>query len=359
MGTAAVATVSGGLKLDAVKAKLVDASIERAGIHVPRGTRLANKVGLLQAHYQKSVQDPGELCECDGCCGVSPMSEDACPYCGLGQVEVGKKPEQKLVKKTTRNPKPSTEIVKQPEPKTEPSEVVTVDEAAEIQKLDQQVHDVVVLVAGADATQWLLGRKIQEVEEGKAWRLRKDDHGKPAYRSFGQFCVAEFELSASQCYRLVDVAKAFTEDQVREIGTTKLTTVLKLPESDRAAFVERIVKESMPNSVVVREVKKLSPGRRDTGRQQTPPGTPGANRLLPEGTIATGAVPGTRTLQFFCMPKKPGTLESELKPAHTLDDNPFLSIDLLNGVQITVQVIRGSTGLVGKVVIRKSDALED
>jgi len=360
------ATQTTTYRYDQMDEKLVDAAIKSNKVKTTKGMALINKAGLLQIHYRKTVS-LADLAECDRCGAASSLAEDRCPFCGEGQGAPGAPVvEPKPKAKRAKNVNPSQAIVTTPGPKTEPvsAELVTVNETEALAKLDQTVKEIVALKAGADATQWLLGQKIREVYEESPWRLRRDDKSKPLYKSFGQFCAEEIELSAAYCYKLIDVAKFFTEQQVRSLGSTKLYPALKVPESDRPAFVTKIEKNSLSLRDILTEVKQLTPARRDTGRRPTPDGTPGGNRgqsrHLPEGALTVVIATGVKSLPMYCRPTTGKITElGDQKKAKSIDDKPICVYDLPGDLRMIFQVLEGSTGLVLKIETQKIDPLAD
>lgn len=363
MTTQTAEVIEEGLKYDRMDEALVNAAMKACGVKASRGQTLVNKVGLLLIHYRKNTA-AGDIGDCDNCGAMSSLDEEACPFCGTGDGQPGAPmplpSKEKAAKKAKI--KPSTEIVKGAEQKTEPAaaELVTENSAEALEKLDRAVQDIVALKAGTDAASWLLGRKIGEVFEAKDWRHRLDDKNKPLYRTFAQFCTEEIELSASQCYRLMDVSKSFTEDQVRKLGSTKLMKVLALREDERPALVAKIEREDLSVGAVVKEVKRLAPERRDTGRRDVPAGQPGGNRRLPEGAFIVPMTTGSKSLQMFCRPRDgEDALEAQdRKKAKTVADKPMAVLDFPDGVRLIFQVIEGSTGLVLKIDTKKVDPLE-
>lgn len=343
-----------GFRFEVMSEKLVDASLKERKVVISKGAKFPNKVGLLQIDYRQKT-DQKDLVECDACGAASDLNEPKCPFCGTGE-EVPEKPKQNLVKLKKKAPAPTVEVIEAPEAKTEPVEGVE----PTVADLNRRVKDIVALKAGAEASAWLLGKRVGELFDLKIWRARTGEKGKPAYANFGQFVKAEIDLSSSQCYRLIDIAKGFTEEQVRKIGSTKLNHVLRLKVEDRSPLVGRIQRENMSVAEVRDFVRAKDTTRRETGRQQIPPGQPGANRKFPEGTVATAVAPGERYVNLY---KKAHTGElpegfpSDQEPARSVDDVPFGVLDLPNNLRLEFQLISGDAGLVLSIATRRIDPL--
>lgn len=357
-----------GFDFSKMREDLVDAEIKTRKIDVPKGAKFPNKVGLLQIDIKNNTP-PSDLAECDVCRAASSLDLDACPFCGVG--EDGKEaPKQQTLVKVPRSGGlkkkdaliPTVQVIDMVPEKTKPAEIVEPSEA----DLNRRVKEIVALKAGAEASAWLLGRKIQELYDLKLWRARPHaDKDGPAYRSFNQFAAAEVDLSGQQAYRLMDVAKSFTEEQVKKIGSTKLIQVLRLKEDDRAKLLHDIQKESLSASEVRKLVKAKDPDRRETGRAQTPPGQPGHNateRKFPEGSVATAFAKKTYDLQTYSKPtgweKDMPFPPEEATKAKTLTDVPFVVFDLLNDVRLQITALESPTGIVFKVEVSKFDPID-
>lgn len=344
--------------MSAMDEKLVDAAIKRYSVKgIGKGMTIANKAGLLQIQIRKDTK-PEDFMECDKCHAGSDINDSGCPFCGEGDDPAAAAPEapkeQTLVKvpKKAKQTKPSTQVVKAVEPKTEPadSSAVTVNEKELIEGLDKAVRDIVALNAGMEASKWLLGRKIQELYEGAAWMLRRDEEGHDIYRSFQQFSVAELGIDGSTALRLMDISKEFTEEQVKALGTHRLRSLIRIGDREvRGKLIGRIEKEGLSTREVEAEVKRLNPPRRDTGRKETPVGGPG-KRALPEGSVAAALKLGAKNVQLY-------TKDSPTKKAKTVEDVPWGVLELDNDVEIHFTLMQGSAGLVLKVDVKKEDPL--
>lgn len=357
-----------GFDYSKMREDLVNAEISRRKVAIPTGSKFPNKVGLLQIEIRNTTS-PGDLGECDECSAASSLDDEFCPFCGVGQD--GAKapppaPSQKIVKvarglKRKDAPEPSVEVIDVVPEKTKPAQVVEPTEA----DLNRRVKDIIALKVGAEASAWLLGRKIQELFDLKLWRARPhSEKDGPAYRSFNQFVAEEIDISGQHAYRLMDVAKSFSEEQVKRIGSTKLLQVLRLDEGDRAKLVHDIQKDELSVSEVRKLVDAKDPKRRDTGRAQTPPGQPGHNAhepKFPTGSLATAFSKASVDVQSYAKPtgweKDSAYPPDEARKAHTLEDVPFAVVDLLNDVRLQITALVAPTGIVFKVEVTKVDPI--
>jgi hypothetical protein len=244
--------------------------------------------------------------------------------------------------------------VKKPEPKTEPAQKadLTVDEGNLLRQLDEAVRDILALNAGAEASKWLLGKKIAEVFHSEGWRLRRDQEGEQSYRGFNQFVVTEIGIDPSTAYRYMDISKRFTEEQAKKLGTHKVVALLRVSdEAEQKKLIEKIEREGLSSREVQAEVKRLNLPRRETGRREMPDGAPG-RRALPAGAIAAALTLGVKNLGLM-------KRDDPTQKAKAIVDLPTCRLDLDNGVVMEFTILEGSAGLVLKVDVKKEDPLSE
>jgi hypothetical protein len=104
---------------------------------------------------------------------------------------------------------------------------------ADLNAAVKQVHE---LKSRAALSMWTLGRAILDIHDRQLWKVRSRQ-GRPAYKSFAQFSRTELGLSKVHAFRLMAVARAFSEEQVASFGTTKLALVLQAPPEHREALL--------------------------------------------------------------------------------------------------------------------------
>lgn len=202
------------IKIDKVDGEVVRAALRAVQIEPPKD--LAACVKALAKHF-KRVTPKARLADCTICGGISDVNLPACPYCGDADTE---------------GVVPAVEIVARPAVTT-PADSLPHGVA----ELNDAVARVVELKRDAALNVWELAQQMVKLSETGLWKLRKDEDGHPRYRTWGLFCNAELGMSASHAYRLCDVAKNFTRQQVEAIGTTKLQLALKVPPEKRGDLI--------------------------------------------------------------------------------------------------------------------------
>lgn len=103
---------------------------------------------------------------------------------------------------------------------------------AEIDTADSLIAEIRRLQFEVGENLWRMGRYLARLREREDW-------WKPKYERWDAFTRAELNLTGGYAYKLIDVAKNFTEKQVRECGATKLVRILPVPPEERARFIKQ------------------------------------------------------------------------------------------------------------------------
>jgi hypothetical protein len=192
--------------------------------------------------------------------------------------------------------------------------------------LDSAVERINSAKLSAATNIWQMGNDLRIIHERSLWRNRLND-GKPAYKSFKDFCKVELDFSYPHVKRLIAVAEAFPKEVMEKIGVAKCSVMLSLPPAVR----KEMVKDADVKSVaqLSDEAKRL----RD-GEAPAPP---------PKGSLTVAMAPGIVEIPLVARPKKPGSKVSD-KPAKSLTDDPIAIENLPNKVQVTYGLIRRDDG---------------
>lgn len=201
------------IKIDKVDGDVVRAALRAVGHDPPKD--IGACVKALAKHFKRATPKT-RLADCTICGGISDVNLPACPYCG--DVET--------------NEVAAVEVVARPTVAT-PADSLPHGVA----ELNDAVARVVELKRDAALNVWELAQQMVKLSETGLWKLRKDEDGNPRYRTWGLFCTAELGMSATHAYRLCDVARNFTRQQVEAIGTTKLQLALKVPPEKRSDVI--------------------------------------------------------------------------------------------------------------------------
>lgn len=374
--TAAPAKVA-GVTMAKVSVHALRQAVVQVGLLSPNDAHRTEPhvlVAGLTEYFKKNTAAP-DLADCDVCGGVSDVRLDACPFCGVGEgtdngaAANSAEKEQANVATTTgtkggkskgkadkgaKAAKPNGAAAKAAKPPK--AAIVKVPEAlpvgVTVEKLDHAVADVSRLKGEAGVAGWALGKKIAEIYDGQLWKARTHADGTPMYKHWNQFCQGELNMVPGNAYNLMDVAKAFTADQVQALGTTKLGFILKAPPEAQPQLLEAAATHSKRE--LEKKVAAVKTGRRDTGRKATPAGVPGAKGLKSKkDNITVAAIAKKHTVPLFCKPERG---QEPSKRARKLGDVPVGWLDLTNGVTAKFAVIEGTSGeLVLNVFISRKD----
>lgn len=97
-------------------------------------------------------------------------------------------------------------------------------------ELCELLEEVRALQASVGQNLWRMGRCLARLREHESWWM-------PRYGSWKAFTLAELNITGGYAYKLIDVAKNFTEKQVRDCGATKLVRILPVPAEHRGQFL--------------------------------------------------------------------------------------------------------------------------
>ncbi len=297
----------------------------------------------LVEHFTKLK--PKKLADCDRCGGISDELLDVCPFCGdrdedledravpatlAGAPPKGLVELKALVELNRKDPGKKAALVP-----LKALPVVTVVVGRE-KDLDAAVARVRKLQVAGIVCQWQLGREIKAIHESELWMARSaEGKGKKGqrYKAFDQFVRAELAMTAANAFSLAKVAAEFSEEQVREIGPSKLALVLQAPKEARKALIKKA--KTKKRAELRDEVKKVNKeaGR---GRERKPKVTA---VQLDERVV----------IDLFCRPAK----GQEPRRAKKLDDEPWGTHELANGVKQVFRVKMSPKGLQVVVVSKR------
>jgi hypothetical protein len=193
-------------------------------------------------------------------------------------------------------------------------------------ELDKKVAEIRQYGSDFRSKYWHVGNAIKEIADKKLWNQRLDEEAKPTYKSFDQFVKAELGMSSGAAYAAMDVAKDFTESQVREIGSYKASLILSAPKEDQAALLDEAKKGKSGRKLKAAvKAKRAAKGvtKRETGRKVMPAGNAGKVRLADKITIAS--IEGSKVVDLY-------VTGDATKRARTIDDKPYGVEQLENDV---------------------------
>jgi hypothetical protein len=245
-----------GVDMSKVKFDCVNKALVKHGL--PIGGTDAQKVLRLAAYYRQATPK-SRLADCSTCEGVSDVEEESCPFCGDGAVEEEAVPVVSIVPA-----KPPQVLVKVERKK---QEIVVVEQPATEKDLDAAVAAIHELKARATESLWDLGNDIGKLHKSGLWKIRRSDDGSPKYKSWGQFTESELGITQGYSYKLMDVAGAYSRDQLRQFGPSKLYLSLTVPPEARKVVLQQIEEGASVSELrTLRE--QIGKAPHDTGRSK-------------------------------------------------------------------------------------------
>jgi len=323
-----------GVTLGAVDPKQVKKVLKQEGLTVPKEAKVEDLVAILATHYAtKYTKD--QLAQCDTCNGQSPETLDECPYCGTDFDD-----ELDESKPVAAAPTNGHALAKAPSSDLTPASSVLTE-----RELNEGVKKILELKGQVAVSHWHLGRAITILFTAQLWKLRQRD-GKQAYKSWDAFAANELHMTPTNAYQLMDVAKEYSEEQVRAWGYRKLALVLTAPKEEQPALLGKVA-EGATKREIAEEVKKAKAksGHTRASRNAEGRGGPrasGGRKAEEKVTVAT--ILGNTKVKLYKKPLKKKWDPAELVPAKRLADEPFGEEELPNGVVQRFFIVESSTG---------------
>jgi hypothetical protein len=263
-------------------------------------------MGKLTAMTKRAVEDLSETILCEGCGEPESIGSAKCSHCGAmipQRAEVVSSPHKHDL------PKPR-------------------ERGFTDKDLDSAATSVRKLMAEGRVNLWELGEVLADVHDRQLWKLRVDDQGKSIYRSFDNWAKCECHIGSRWAAQLMDVATHFSREQIAELGPTKCSALLYLPEG---AAREELAKQAGALSVArIKAAVDVHPNkltrRRQTGRKQMPRG-----RVATKEKLSIVSVLDTK--HKVALYRLDSAKQSQLVRATSLADQPFGTLDLANEVR--------------------------
>lgn len=383
----------------------------------------------LSLHF-KETTSKADMCKCTECSGESPTDLDACPFCGDSE-EVeddeddddseggdpivegdehddrasdtaidrhGEEPPSALVSSpdlgddalelSEAEEPPAAKPAKSPskaKEKKSKMELVHTNGAANgaskkastkgstvtslaTRELDKAVAEVKKLKTEGAVSYWQLGQKILEINEKGLWKLRTTDDNKASYKSFEQFVHTELNISGNYAYSAMDVARDYTLEQVREIGSsTKAILLLKVPTVDRPkpADAKNLTTKQIRETAKASRAKHGSPKKdKHAGavRDYSKMGAKGQaekKASVVSDKISVTSIVGSKTIKLHQKPESMKGITAStitgMPRAKKLTDQPFGIFEMANGVVQYFSVQQKDGELVLKIETRRKD----
>jgi len=327
-GKTKAAETIGGVKLSRVDKDRLAAVAATMGI-VPSGM-----IPTLQAMQAKFAELPDdELAVCDACGGDSPLTLEACPFCGLTNEESAQSDAV-----SSSGPADSAAMV----PSRRAPNLMAggaVADGVVVSAGEAQLNDSVTQINTAKrdtaAAYFQLGMTILHVFKTKIWQQRQRN-GKPAYKSFEDFRRVELRLAKSTVYGMMKLVERFSIGEIEKYGPDRLSHILMAPAAKQDEFAS-FVKHGgegggpVPTRKARQKLREINKG--ENKGKGSKGGRPPVQARPGELTIAT--VLNKKQIVPLWQPKK----DSKGNPvAAKLEDNAYGFIDLKNGARIVIKL---------------------
>lgn len=310
-----------GVAIKHVKPQILGEYLKQVGLSTDGSVE--DKVRRL-AEWVKEKVPQKSMVDCSTCGGDSSEDFDVCPYCGDDGVEEIPPKEEPAAKAAVK--------VAKAEPPSKYS----------LKDLNDSVAEVTALKQSLMRDYHALGTKILEIYSKDLWKLRRDENGNIAYTNWKKFCEAELGLSGQHAYRLMDVANAFSEDDIKAVGTTKLGFVLQVEEGPMR---DKLLQTAKDGASAGELRQQLQEARSGSGNAGEPPPAP----KVKKGDVTIYQAMGRITLKLYARPKT----KNELRRAKKVADDAWAEETTGNDVKIVYHLRKDHEGNLVLVVERR------
>jgi len=342
-----------GIEESKLEPAAIGLAIAKLKLKVSKKATLPELVLALKEHFAKAKQ---AVSPCDQCGGVSTMHDfDACPFCGDHDEsdQVADNPGD------GKNENEDGGEVEAPEETgtralVHESTVEAVAELVPAGDLDFAVSEIRELQRNARINIFLIGRKLNEIGVNEIWKSRKTPDGKTAYTKLEDFARAELGMGRKYAQDLQRIAHAFSEDEARQIGPTKMRLVISIDDKE---LQQELLDKLRSNPEVGRRELEQQAGRKGIHSQ-----TPGRDKkkakkalargkLAPTNAITVAAVEGKHMVRLY---KRPAHRTEERVPAKQIADVPYGVWELVNDVRVYIHIGRNAAGeLIAKLDVKR------
>lgn len=225
---------------------------------------------------------PGcEILACQECKFPAPDHPDlkTCPGCAVTfLLEEDRDPHPKKSKSPKMKLAPVEPEVLVPMGLTEASGMVSLE-------LDRITKRIQELRVDFSVNAWEIGTALREIHDRDLWKAR--------YGSFHEYVEQQCGFGYGTARDFIQIAKAFTVEEVRSLPVASVRMVAKAPEGDRKALLEKVREERPTTRELAEQVKtKRAEAGLETERRGLA-GTVVVNARLKPGVVTTCI--GTKT----------------------------------------------------------------
>lgn len=311
-------------------------------------SKLEDVVSKLETHFLKQPKET--LAQCDQCMGWSDENLPDCPFCNDGKEAAAEPP--------PAAPVPAEVASKKGEKLERAASAPLLSLAGGRPIFSEKDLDesIARLKAASDRTAdsaYEMGRELALIRE-HLWEQRTGEDGKPKYKSYNQFLEEELGISAGYGNKLRRIAETFTIDQFRAHGVEALKAINAAPKEVH----EMLLKHHKEGSTVAQLEEEVREIRIQTGTTVVPSAATKAasekGRNVPSAAATEAAAAARRkpgitvgfkesggTIDLMARPTKKG---EEPRKARTLEEQPYGTIEAINGKKVVLTVKTSAAG---------------
>lgn len=309
-----------GVKLALADPAQLDASLAALGLDA--GGDVRERVERLAKYFlsRKPSDGSNEYDQCEKCSGsqdqalTQPLLGEVCVYCGDGP---GGDVETEGAETEAAAPTGEPAVVPEQAIAPEGSALVEGTEA----ELDDACAKVGKYVQSAVKAFWHIGQQIALIHQKRLWQHRLGPDNQPLYTSFEGFMRGEMNMSDDQAYRYMRTYQAFSEDDAKAIGHSKLDLVLKLPPGPMRDKLKEMAKAGASRREMERAAKADAGGGETTTGPTAPPGPEKVTLAL---ALTSAKLPMTK--------RRRSNAKGDPQPAMSITDDAEAFEELPNGV---------------------------
>jgi hypothetical protein len=325
-------------------------SLLKLGLVPDDSMTIEQKARAISEYLKTHPKPRAETLECEHCAHDSDNRFKVCPFCGDNQVEIEKNLALEDAKRLKREEKLEVLAEAKRLEKVAKTEVLALTVTKFVESdLDGAVAKILAFATQTQSCLWNYANEIRTVHESQLWRLRTAE-GKSVYSteaSFSSFVRNELGISVQYAYKLIDVAKAYTPDDVAQVGPTKLMLLLQAPEPQRESLLTEVKGENSSVSEVRDKVasareKHGKPDRnKESGRKQLPEKMKGKEAKPKTKKIVITDIEGKKRVTLY---SKESFKTDTPKPAISMRDSPVGVLMLQNNVFMTFAIMTNAQG---------------
>lgn len=355
------------MKTEKLSEQIITRNLKKLGLGIS-GT-IEDKAKRLYRHFElRNKAGDDIIVHCGTCDGYSVGEFAECPYCG----------DNSPIDEAIVDDDVEVDEIDSLLSKDSDENSITI-EPKEYGLLDLEIAVSKIKNAGRMAAEQLytIGKTLNFIRAEQLWRLRLTESGGPIYTSFFDFCDEEVGFNQQHAKKIMAICDVFSKEQILDFGIHRLSFAVRFPDkAERDEFLNRAKELPAKESSRLAQrlaagqsidkndpVEKIHDARREAGDTTpvlppiTPPQQPAINKLAPE-TVMVELPIGQYDVEMWKRPKDlilHTRSNQKTEPAYSLDDDPWIRLDLSQSIYMTMKISREINGsLVAIVDVRRT-----